>query len=218
MRVVIAGGHGKIARILERQLAARGDEVVGLIRNPDHAADLTQDGAEAVLFDLEHGTAADLARILRGADAVVFAAGAGPGSGAARKDTVDRAAAVLLADAAELAAVRRYVMVSAMGAATGGRPGQDEVFAAYLDAKRAADEDLMTRELDWTIIRPGSLTDEPGTGTVTMAQETGRGPVPREDVARVICAALDDPATIGLVAEVITGPTRVAVALAELTD
>ncbi|TRW46277.1 SDR family oxidoreductase [Georgenia yuyongxinii] len=218
MRVVIAGGHGKIARILERQLATRGDEVVGLIRNPDHSADLTDVSAEPVVFDLERQSAAELAPILRGADAVVFAAGAGPGSGAARKDTVDRAAAALLADAAEMAGVRRYVMVSAMGAATGSAPGHEEVFAAYLDAKKAADEDLMARDLDWTIIRPGGLTDEPGTGTVTMARETGHGPVPREDVARVICAALDDPATIGLVAEVITGPTRVAVALAELTD
>jgi uncharacterized protein YbjT (DUF2867 family) len=218
MRVVIAGGHGKIARILERQLADRGDEVVGLIRNPDHAADVRATGAEPVLFDLEREPAEELAEILAGADAVVFAAGAGPGSGAARKDTVDRGGAVLLADAAELAGVRRYVMVSSMGAAQGGAGIADEVFAAYQDAKKAADEDLMRRDLDWTIIRPGALTDEPGTGEVTMAPETGRGSVPREDVARVICAALDDPAAAGLVTEVVSGPTRVAVALAELTD
>ena len=218
MRVVIAGGHGKIARILERHLTGRGDQVVGLIRNPDHAADLRAAGAEPVVFDLEQGGAAELAEILSGADAVVFAAGAGPGSGAARKDTVDRGGAVLLADAAERAGVRRYVMVSSMGAAQGGSGIADEVFAAYQDAKKAADEDLMRRDLDWTIIRPGALTDEPGTGEVTMAPETGRGSVPREDVARVITAALDDPATAGLVTEVISGPTRVAVALAELTD
>src|SRR4051794_40481875 len=115
MRVVIAGGHGKIARILERQLADRGDEVVGLIRNPAHAADVRAAGAEPVLFDLEQDTAPELAEIIAGADAVVFAAGAGPGSGAARKDTVDRGGAVLLADAAELAGVPRYVMVSSIG-------------------------------------------------------------------------------------------------------
>ncbi|WP_127131427.1 SDR family oxidoreductase [Georgenia sp. SYP-B2076] len=218
MKIVIAGGHGKIARILERHLAGRGDEVVGLIRNPEHAADLLGAGATPVLFDLETGTVDQLADILRGADAVVFAAGAGAGSGAARKDTVDRGGAVLLADAAERAGVRRYVMVSSMGAAKGGAGIEDEVFAAYQDAKKAADEDLMARRLDWTILRPGMLTDEPGTGLVTMAQETGRGAVPREDVARVICAVLDDPATAGLVAEVITGPNRVAMALADLTD
>jgi len=218
MRIVIAGGHGKIARILSRHLADRGDDVVGLIRNPDHAADLRAAGAEPVLFDLERGTADELARIVEGADAVVFAAGAGPGSGAARKDTVDRGGAVLLADAAEAAGVRRYVMVSSMGAAKGGAGIEDEVFAAYQEAKKAADEDLMSRDLDWTVIRPGGLTDEPGTGMVTMAPETGRGTIPREDVARVICAVLDDPASDGVVTEVISGDERIAVALADLTE
>lgn len=218
MRIVIAGGHGKIALILSRQLADRGDEVVGLIRNPDHAEDLRAAGAEPVVFDLENGSADELAAIVNGADAVVFAAGAGPGSGAARKDTVDRGGAVLLADAAEAAGVRRYVMVSAMSADKGGEGIEDEVFAAYMDAKKAADDDLRARDLAWTIIRPGGLTDEPGTGLVTIAPETGRGSIPREDVARVICAVLDDPATDGLVTEVISGDERVAVALAELTD
>jgi uncharacterized protein YbjT (DUF2867 family) len=218
MRIVIAGGHGKIARILSRQLADRGDEVLGLIRNPEHEADLRAAGAEPVVFDLEKGTVDDLAPIVKGADAVVFAAGAGPGSGAARKDTVDRGGAVLLADAAELAGVRRYVMVSSMGAAKGGAGIEDEVFAAYQEAKKAADEDLMARDLDWTIIRPGGLTDGEGTGLVTMAPETGRGSIPREDVARVICAVLDDPATDGVVTEVISGDERIAVALADLTD
>ena len=218
MRIVIAGGHGKIARILSRHFADRGDDVVGLIRNPDHAADLRAAGAEPVLFDLERGTADELARIVEGADAVVFAAGAGPGSGAARKDTVDRGGAVLLADAAEAAGVRRYVMVSSMGAAKGGAGIEDEVFAAYQEAKKAADEDLMSRDLDWTVIRPGGLTDEPGTGMVTMAPETGRGTIPREDVARVICAVLDDPASDGVVTEVISGDERIAVALADLTE
>lgn len=218
MRIVIAGGHGKIARLLSRQLADRGDEVVGIIRNPDHEADLRDAGAEPVVFDLEKGTAEELAGIVKGADAVVFAAGAGPGSGAARKDTVDRGGAVLLADAAESAGVRRYVMVSAMNADKGGAGIEDEVFAAYMEAKKAADDDLRSRDLDWTIIRPGGLTDEPGTGLVTMAPETGRGTIPREDVARVVCAVLDDPATDGVVTEVISGDERIAVALADLTD
>ncbi|WP_447925049.1 SDR family oxidoreductase [Georgenia muralis] len=217
MRIVIAGGHGKIALILSRQLAGRGDEVVGLIRNPAHEADVRDARAEPVLLDLETASLDEVAAVLAGADAVVFAAGAGAGSGAARKDTVDRGAAVLLADAAERAGVRRYVMISSMGAATGGEPGMDDVFAAYLDAKKAADDDLMARDLDWTVIRPSGLTDDPGTGTVSVGRP-GRGTIPREDVARVVVAALDDPATAGVVTEVVSGPHRVAVALADLTD
>ena len=127
MRIVIAGGHGKIALLLERLLAERGDQAVGLIRNPAHLADVNQAGAEAVVRDLEAASAGDVAVLLSGADAVVFAAGAGPGSGVPRKDSVDRAAAVLMADAAEQAGVRRFVQVSAMGADQPPRPGSDEV-------------------------------------------------------------------------------------------
>ncbi|MEE6272947.1 SDR family oxidoreductase [Georgenia sp. MJ206] len=216
MRIVIAGGHGKIAQHLERQLAARGDEAVGLIRNPDHAAELADLGATSAVFDLEQGTAAELAEIVRRADAVVFAAGAGPGSGAERKKTVDRDGARLLAEAAELAGVRRYVMVSAINADRGGEGIEDEVMAVYMDAKKAADEDLMARDLDWTIVRPGGLTDAPGTGQVHMAAGTGRGEIPREDVAAVIVAALDDPSTARGVAELISGDTPVAEAVAAL--
>ena len=121
MRVVIAGGHGKIALLLERLLAERGGQAVGLIRNPAQAADVRKAGAEAVVCDLEAASAEDVAALLSGADAVVFAAGAGAGSGAPRKDSVDRAASVLMADAAERAGVRRFVQVSSMGAA--GRRG-----------------------------------------------------------------------------------------------
>ena len=214
MRIVIAGGHGKIARLLTRQLAARGNMVLGIIRNPDHVEDLQEDGAHPVVLDLESAGVDDVATVVNGADAVVFAAGAGPGSGAARKDTVDRGAAVLLADAAEAAGVRRYLMVSSMGAAQGGAGIEDEVFAAYQDAKKAADEDLMSRDLDWTIIRPGVLTDDPGTGRVRMAPEVSRAEIPREDVAGVLCAALDDPASAGVVTEVVSGDQPVAEALA----
>ncbi|MFC7405500.1 SDR family oxidoreductase [Georgenia alba] len=217
MRIVIAGGHGKIARHLARQLAARGDMVLGIIRNPDHVPDLQQDGAHPVVLDLERAGVDELATIVTGADAVVFAAGAGPGSGAPRKDTVDRGAAVLLADAAQAAGVRRYLMVSSMGAATGGAGIEDEVFAAYQDAKKAADEDLMARDLDWTIIRPGRLTDGPGTGLVRLAAETGRGDVPREDVASVLRGALDDDSTVGLVAELVSGDDPVDVALSAVS-
>src|SRR5229473_1352425 len=169
MRVVIAGGHGKIALLLERLLAGRGDQAVGLIRNPAHVADVQQAGAEAVVCDLEAASADDVAALLSGAAAVVFAAGAGAGSGAPRKDSVDRGASVLMAGAAERAGVRRFVQISSMGAGEPPRPGTDEVWAAYITAKAAAEDDLRSRDLDWTILRPGGLTDAPATGRIHLA-------------------------------------------------
>lgn len=218
MRVVIAGGHGKIALLLERLLSQRGDSVAGLIRNPDHVDDLTAAGAEAIVLDLENASADDVAAHLRGADAVVFAAGAGPGSGEARKLTVDRDAAILLADAAEAAGVGRYVMVSAIGADNEPEPGGDPVFAAYLRAKAAADRDVTARAgLSATIVRPGGLTDEAGTGRVRIAEETGRGTIPRADVAAVLVAVLDHPKTGGHTFELIEGDTPIDEAIATLT-
>lgn len=215
MRVVVAGGHGQIALLLERLLADRGDAAVGIVRNPDHVADLAGAGAEAVVLDLETARAAELAPHLRDADAVVFAAGAGPGSGAARKETVDRDAAILLADAAELAGVRRYVMVSAMGADSRAEgEGLDPVFQAYLRAKAAADAAVGSREgLDSTIVRPGLLTDEPATGRVRLADRVPRGPIPRADVAAVLLAVLDRPGTAGRTLEVVAGDVPVAEAV-----
>lgn len=211
MRVVIAGGHGKIALIVERLLAQRGDSVAGFIRNAAHSADLEAAGSEAILVDLEEATTDEVAAHLGGADAVLFAAGAGPGSGAARKETVDRDAAILLADAAQQAGVRRYVMISAMGADAEAPDDVDNpVFVAYLRAKGAADEYIRGLALDATIVRPGLLTDEPGTGRVTIASETGRGSIPRDDVAAVLLAVLDTPATVGQTFEVISGGTRIA--------
>jgi uncharacterized protein YbjT (DUF2867 family) len=215
MRVVIAGGHGKIALILERLLSARGDEAIGLIRNPAQTADLEAAGATAVVVDLEHASVTDVAEAVRGADAVVFAAGAGPGSGAARKQTVDRDAAILLAEAAEAAGVDRYVMVSAISADDRSLDADyDEVFLAYMRAKSEADADVRARAgLRTTIVRPGGLTDEPGTGSVTVAESTGRGSIPREDVARVLLAVLDAPGTAGQTFEVISGTTPITEAV-----
>src|SRR3954469_20971113 len=185
MQVVIAGGHGQVARRLTRQLVAQGHAVVGLVRNPDHAPDLQDDGARPVVLDLEKASTTDVAAALGGADAVVFAAGAGPGSGDARKETVDLGAAVLLADAAELAGVRRYLLVSSMGVEQvrdGAAPeGVDAGFVVYLRAKLAAEDDLVRRDLDWVVLRPGRLTDEPGTGRVRLDATTGRSDVPRDD-------------------------------------
>lgn len=198
MRIVIAGGHGKIALLLGQMLAQRGDTVLGMVRNPDHIGDLAAIGVQGSVADLENSTVPAISEIVTGADAVVFAAGAGPGSGAARKDTVDRAAAALLADAAESAGVRRYVLVSSMGVESvrdGATPsGVDSVFLAYLRAKLAAEEDVLGRGgLDSTVLRPGSLTDEPATGRVRLEPRADRGAVPRADVAAVVVGLLDRP-------------------------
>jgi uncharacterized protein YbjT (DUF2867 family) len=214
MRVVIAGGHGKIALLLERSLAERGDQAVGLIRNPAHVADVRKAGAEAVVCDLEAASADAVAVLLAGADAVVFAAGAGPGSGTARKDTVDRAASVLMAGAADRAGVRRFVQVSTMGAGQPPAPGSGEVWAAYITAKTAAEADLRARDLDWTILRPGGLTDAPATGRVQLAPPpVPGGTVPRADVAAVIAALLDNPGTRHQTLELTGGDTPVAAAV-----
>ncbi|MGZ5415970.1 MAG: NAD(P)H-binding protein [Nocardioides sp.] len=214
MRVVIAGGHGQIALLLERMLTDRGDEAVGIVRNPGHVADVEATGAEVVVLDLERATTQQLAAELAGADAVVFAAGGGPSSGAARKETVDKGSAILLADAAQQAEVRRYVMVSAMGTEHAD-PGSDDVFQVYLRAKAAADDDLRARDLDWTVVRPGRLTDDPGTARVQVGR-LARGEVPRADVAAVLAAALHEDRTIGKTFDLLAGDTPVEDALAAL--
>jgi nucleoside-diphosphate-sugar epimerase len=214
MRVVIAGGHGKIALLLERLLAERGDRAVGLIRNPAQVAAVRAAGAEAVVCDLEAATAGDVTPLLAEADAVVFAAGAGAGSGAPRKDTVDRAASVLLASAAERAGVRRFVQVSSMGAGRPPQPDRGEVWAAYIAAKTAAEDDLRARDLDWTILRPGGLTDAPATGRVRLAPPPlPAGAIPRADVAAVIGVLLRVPETRHQTLELISGDTPVDAAV-----
>ncbi|MDH6698710.1 uncharacterized protein YbjT (DUF2867 family) [Streptomyces sp. MAA16] len=212
MRIVIAGGHGQIALRLERLLAARGDEVAGIIRRPEQGDDLREAGAEPVVLDLESASVEEVAEVLRGADAAVFAAGAGPGSGAARKETVDKGAAVLFADAAVRAGVRRHVVVSSMGADPAHQG--DDIFDAYQRAKGEADAYVRGLDgLDWTILRPGMLTNDAGTGLVRLEAHTGRGPVPRDDVAAVIAELLDTVATAGLTLELISGSAPVSVAV-----
>jgi nucleoside-diphosphate-sugar epimerase len=190
MRVAIAGAHGQIALRLTARLAARGDTVIGLIRNPDHAEDVRAVGGDPVLCDLEQATVEDVATAISGSDAVVFAAGAGGGSGAARKLTVDRDGAVKLLEAATEAGVPRYLIVSSVGAEN--PPGDDDVFSVYLRAKAEADAALVASDRDWTIVRPGGLTDDPGTDLVRIDLEPFRGRIPREDVAAVFEALLHD--------------------------
>jgi uncharacterized protein YbjT (DUF2867 family) len=212
MRVMIAGGHGQIAMHLIAQLAEHGHQPVGLIRNADHATDIGAIGGSSVVVDLEQATSAGLADVIAGADAVVFAAGAGPGSGAARKLTVDLGAAVKLIEAAGLAGVRRYVMVSAINA-DAHDPGSEDVYQVYLRAKSEADHALRASDLDWTIVRPGRLTNGDATGRIRIAESVPRGDIPRVDVASVIRECLQEPATIGTQFELVSGDTEISEAI-----
>jgi uncharacterized protein YbjT (DUF2867 family) len=211
MDVAIAGGHGQIGRRLARLLVARGDRVRGLIRNPDHSDDLRSDGAEPVVCDLESASVDDVAAAVAGADAVVFAAGAGPGSGAERKLTLDRDGAVKLVEAAQSAGVPRYVIVSSVGAES--PPDDDSVFSVYLRAKAEADQALMASDRDWTVVRPGMLTDDPGTGRARVQEEPIRAEVPRDDVAAVLAAVVDESRAVGKVLYVVGGDDPIEDAL-----
>jgi uncharacterized protein YbjT (DUF2867 family) len=212
--VAVAGAHGNIAMRLIGLLTAEGEPVVGLIRNPEHAADVSRQGADSVVCDLEHAPLDDIEAAIQGVDAVVFAAGAGPGSGAERKLSMDRDGAIKLLAAAEAAGVQRYVIVSAVGAED--PPPGEEIFNVYLRAKAEADAAVKASPLDWTIVRPGRLTDEPGTGRVRLAIEPFRGEISRDDIAAVLARVLSDPRATGLVLYVNSGDDTIEEALEQV--
>ncbi|MFI1915995.1 SDR family oxidoreductase [Nocardia sp. NPDC020380] len=215
MRIAIIGGHGQIALQLTRLLSAHGDAVRAVIRNPAHAGDVEAAGGQPVVLDVEREGADALTPVLDGVDAVVFAAGAGPGSGPERKYSVDRDGSVLLAEAAEKAGVRRFVQISTMGA---GKPaaGGDESWVAYIDAKTQAENDLRARDLDWTILRPGSLGNDPAAGLVRLAANVPAGSIPRADVAAVLAELLITGGAQRQVLELVRGETPVAEAVRAL--
>ena len=210
--IVIAGGHGQIALLLTQQLTDAGHTVRGLIRNPDHTADLEARGAEAVVCDIEAEEVLD--EYVRGADAVVFAAGAGPGSGPERKQTVDLGAALKLIGACQATGVDRYLMVSAISADRPEEATGDML--PYMRAKAGADNALQDSPLAYTIVRPGALTNDAGTGKVAAGPDVERGEIPREDVAAVLAACLADDTTIGKTFNLVAGPTPIDKALAAL--
>ncbi|TYL53971.1 NAD(P)H-binding protein [Agromyces mariniharenae] len=216
MRVVIAGGHGKIALILERLLVEAGHEPIAIIRNPEHRADVDATGASAVVLDLEDASVSEVGQVLKDADAAVFAAGAGPGSTAERKFTVDRDAAILLADAAEAAGVPRLIVISAIDTDRFDPDSQD-IFQLYLRAKSEADASVRSRDLDWTIVRPGSLVNDAGTGRIRAADVVpGGGRIPRADVAAIIASLLETGAASRTQFEVVSGDDPIDGALAAL--
>jgi len=206
MRIVIAGGHGSIALLLSRQLADAGHEPIGIIRDPAQADDLAAAGAGALVLDLEGTDVASLASAIADADAVVFAAGAGPNSSAERKLTVDRDGAILLADAAVAAGIERLVVISAMST-DDFDAASDDVFQVYLRAKSEADAHVRESGLDWTIVRPGGLTDEPGTGLIAAGDTVERGSIPRADVAALVAHLLTQEVAVRRQFEVVSGET-----------
>jgi uncharacterized protein YbjT (DUF2867 family) len=209
MRTVIAGGHGKVGLRLGALLAQRGDHPVGLVRAAEQGADLEAAGVEPLVLDLVAATPQQLAEALQGADAVVFSAGAGGRGGPEATNAVDGEAAVRLVDAASAAGVRRFLLVSVFMDA--GRGAQvSDTFENYLRVKRASDVHLAASGLDWTILRPGTLTDDPGTGTVNLGPALAYGDVPRDDVAAVLAELLHAPGTVHRVLELTEGGTPVA--------
>lgn len=213
MKIAIAGAHGQISMLLHPILKKEGHEIRGLIRNPDHEHDLRKAGVEPVLADLEKEQ--DLSGAVGAADLVLFAAGAGPGSGAERKWTVDRDGAIKLIDAARTNRIGRYVMISAMGLDT---PRGNEVFRQYLQAKSEADETLRNSGLDYTILKPGRLTNDPGTGKVTLGSGLDRGEIPREDVASAVAQIIAHPGTAGHEFDLISGNIPIPEAVQSATD
>jgi nucleoside-diphosphate-sugar epimerase len=209
--IAIAGAHGKIALRLTELLSGRGETVVGLIRNPDHADDVRARGGQPVVCDLESADVAAIAAAIEGASAVVFAAGAGSGSGAERKLTMDRDGAIKLLQAAVQVGASRYVIVSSVGAEN--PPDGDDVFSVYLRAKADADRAVQDSDREWTIVRPGALTDEPGTGRVRLDMDPFRGQVSRDDVAAVLDALLQDTRAARVTLYVNGGDTPIEPAL-----
>jgi uncharacterized protein YbjT (DUF2867 family) len=210
-RIIVFGGHGKVALQLARILSERGDEVSSVFRNPDHSDDVAATGAKPVPADIERLDTDALASLLAGHDAVVFSAGAGGGN-PARTYAVDRDAAIRVIDAAVQAGVKRFVMVSYFGAGPDHGVPQDDPFFPYAEAKAAADAHLSASDLDWTVLGPGRLTLEPATGRIAV--DMAKGTVSRTDVALVIAAALEDDSTIGRTIDFNNGDVPIADALA----
>lgn len=217
-KITIVGGHGQIARTLSTQLVERGHTIRGLVRSEDQFADIRDDGSEPTLCDVETADISDIEEAFSGSDIVVFAAGSGPGAGPDRKRSMDRDGAIKSIDAAVRASASRFVMISSMGA--GEPPDDDEVFSVYLRAKHDADEEMRAASdrfgIGHVIVRPGQLTDDDPNGSVEVADHTGRGKIPRADVARLLAEIIDTGHGDGHTFEVISGDTPITDAVAAL--
>lgn len=215
MRIAIVGGHGKIALLLHPLLVAAGHTPVALVRREAQCADVEALGAEPRILDIETATAGDFAGAFDGCDAVVFTAGGGPDGNIERKRTVDLEGSLKSIEGALQVGIRRFVQVSAINVDNPVPVDAGEVWKAYVAAKRDADIALRASSLDWTIIRPGRLTDEPGTGLVALGPDVPRAEIPRADVAAVLAAVIPDADTIGHQWNLVSGDTPVAEAVTE---
>ncbi|GAB92848.1 SDR family oxidoreductase [Gordonia rhizosphera] len=212
-QVAIVGGHGKIALRLAKILSDRGDAVTSIIRDPAQSDDVRATGAQPLVADVEHLDEAGLAKAIAGADVLVWSAGAGGGD-PARTYAVDRDAAIRSMAAADAAGVRRYIMVSYFGAGPGHGVPEGNSFYPYAEAKAAADTRLRQTSLDWTIVGPSKLTDEPGSGTIAVGgARTPGSEVSRDNVAAVVAAVLAEPSTIHRTIEFDDGGTPIAEAI-----
>ena len=212
-RIAIVGGHGQVARHLLHVLRRADHTPVALVRNEDYRAELEERGAEVRLLDIERQGAADFAAAFSGCDAVVFAAGGGPDGNIERKRTVDLEGSLKSIEGARAAGVDRFVQISAIGVDDPLPEDTGDVWRAYVEAKRDADAALRASDLAWTILRPGSLTDDPATGRVALGPDVGRGEVTRADVAAVVAAVLDAPVSVGQQWDLVNGETEVPAAV-----
>ena len=216
-RVAVVGGHGQIARLLHPMLLGAGHRPVALVRSPEHAAELEAGGVETRMLDIENSDATAFVAAFQECEAVVFSAGGGPDGNAERKRTVDLEGSLKSIEAARTAGIRRFVQVSAIDVDDPVAADAGEVWRAYVEAKRDADAALRDSGLDWTILRPGRLTDDPGTGRVALGPDVARAEIPRADVAEVIAAVLDTPAAAGHQWNLVGGDATVADAIAAAT-
>jgi uncharacterized protein YbjT (DUF2867 family) len=213
-RIAVVGGHGQIARLLHPMLLGAGHEPVALVRSDEHAAELEAGGVTTRRLDIEAGDVADFRAAFEGCDAVVFAAGGGPDGNVERKRTVDLGGSLLSIEAADALGIRRFVQISAISVDEPVGEDVGEVWRAYVEAKRDADAALRDSGLDWTILRPGRLTDDPGTGRVSLGADVARAEVPRADVAEVVAGVLEEPASVGHQWNLVSGDLTVADAIA----
>ena len=213
-KIAIVGGNGKVARHVITQLVTHGHEPVALVRNPTYQHDLEQLGAHVRMLDIEQDGVDHYAAAFAECDAIVFSAGGGPDGNIERKRTVDLGGSLASIEAAQKTGIDRFVQISAINADRPVPDGAEPVWKAYVEAKRDADIALRESGLDWTILRPGHLTDDEGTGLVTLGDTVGRGDIPRADVAAVVVAALDNPVSIGRQWDVVGGQTPVDEAVA----
>ncbi len=216
-RAAVVGGHGQIARLLHPLLVEAGHTPVALVRKEQYRAELERLGAEVRVLDIERDAAAAFAAAFEGCGAVVFAAGGGLDGNIERKRTVDLEGSLKSIEGASLTGIRRFIQVSAIGVDAPLPEGTAPVWKAYVEAKRDSDSALRESGLDWTILRPGRLTDDPGTGRVRLAAEVERGDIPRADVAAVLAAVLDDDRAIGKQWDLVSGETPVDQAVAQAT-